>query len=880
MKLPSTKIFLRASTSLALLSFVAILLPTQHTLAQPGPAMSGQMQTADPPVRAGRLAHTVGTVSFHAEGAERWRPAVVNYPVTNGYSFWTEPRAQADIEISASRVVMDGATEVDVTAIDERNVSITLAQGQLYLRLRGLAPDESYMVQTPRGVVTLLADGRYLIAAGDINNPSRVIVLQGRAQVGGADFRLDLVATQAALIEGTTRFTVRMTPAPPDSFLQAQLAREQSAPRQAATAPQIVRAMPGGDELTAYGNWQASERYGPVWYPRVEANWQPYREGRWAWVQPWGWSWVDNAPWGFAPSHYGRWVQIGSRWAWSPGVREAHSHQARPVYSPAMVSFLEVGTGRGRAGGGAPDAVAWVPLGYNEPYRPWYPVSDRYIRDVNVATVTNVNNIRVENNTVTNVTINNFANRSAVVAAPHAAMVTSADVAQVARTVDPGQFPQARIAVGQPPVAPVATTLGVTPLVARRLNLEPAQPGVVAPEPSAGPRMDRPRGRAPLPGSATDQPMVTAPGSPPTPAANPPVAPATLVPGSGWAPAVQSSPAGSPPTSAGGAAPTPSSPTASGPGGPSPTPGASPGTERGQPRQGTDGQDRRGGQLPPGAGAVPALPGAPFQTPPAAVRPPSTVPGTPVVPPASSSVPALPGGAPNGAPMPPPTPGGGPALRAPSSSSGPAGPSSTPGASPGTERGQPRQGTDGQDRRGGQPPPGGGPALRAPGSSSGAPSSTPGTPTGVPPGSERGQTRSGTDGQDRRGGQPPFPGAGAVPAMPGAPPQTPPAAARPPSTVPGTPVVPPASSNAPALPGGAPTGATMPPPTPGGGPALRAPGSSSGAPSSTPGTPTGVPPGTERGQTRPGMDGQDRRGGQPPAASPDQGRGVGDGQPQ
>ena len=56
-----------------------------------------------------------------------------------------------------------------------------------------------------------------------------------------------------------------------------------------------------------------------VWYPNVYPGWAPYREGHWAWVEPWGWTWVDDAPWGFAPFHYGRWVNVGGRWGWVPG---------------------------------------------------------------------------------------------------------------------------------------------------------------------------------------------------------------------------------------------------------------------------------------------------------------------------------------------------------------------------------------------------------------------------------------------------------------------------------------------------------------------------------------------------------------------------------
>ena len=52
----------------------------------------------------------------------------------------------------------------------------------------------------------------------------------------------------------------------------------------------------------------------PMWMPNgVAADWAPYRYGHWVWISPWGWTWVDDASWGFAPFHYGRWVQCRRR---------------------------------------------------------------------------------------------------------------------------------------------------------------------------------------------------------------------------------------------------------------------------------------------------------------------------------------------------------------------------------------------------------------------------------------------------------------------------------------------------------------------------------------------------------------------------------------
>jgi hypothetical protein len=114
-------------------------------------------------------------------------------------------------------------------------------------------------------------------------------------------------------------------------------------------------------------------------------------------VEPWGWTWIDEAPWGFAPFHYGRWAMYRGSWVWVPGTRVA-----RPVYAPALVVFVGGRNGGTMvAVGGGMQGVAWFPLGPHEVYRPSYRYSDRYIRQVNVThvSVTNINvtNVRYVN---------------------------------------------------------------------------------------------------------------------------------------------------------------------------------------------------------------------------------------------------------------------------------------------------------------------------------------------------------------------------------------------------------------------------------------------------------------------------------------------------
>ena len=126
-----------------------------------------------------------------------------------------------------------------------------------------------------------------------------------------------------------------------------------------------------------------------MWYPQLPvADWAPYRYGHWESIAPWGWTWIDDAPWGFAPFHYGRWAFVQSRWCWVPGPREE-----RAVYAPALVAFVG---GRDFSVGVASGAIGWVPLAPREVYVPPYSVTREYFTRVNV-TNTVVNNNYVAN---------------------------------------------------------------------------------------------------------------------------------------------------------------------------------------------------------------------------------------------------------------------------------------------------------------------------------------------------------------------------------------------------------------------------------------------------------------------------------------------------
>src|SRR5258708_12605904 len=75
----------------------------------------------DPPSRVGRLSEIEGAVSFHTSDQDQWSPAMINYPVTGGSSFWTEPNARAALEVGPATIRMATHPEFHMSALSDPN---------------------------------------------------------------------------------------------------------------------------------------------------------------------------------------------------------------------------------------------------------------------------------------------------------------------------------------------------------------------------------------------------------------------------------------------------------------------------------------------------------------------------------------------------------------------------------------------------------------------------------------------------------------------------------------------------------------------------------------------------------------------------------------
>jgi hypothetical protein len=403
---------------------------------------------ADPPARVGRLSYLSGSVSFRPAGIDQWDSARINFPLTTGDHLWTDAGSRSEVHIGSTAIRLAPETAFAFLNLDDQTIQIRLSQGSLNIHLRQLGEDEVFEIDTPNVTVSVLRPGLYRVdvdAQGNTTVTDRI----GEAEVTASNSAFTVHPRQTATVTGVDSLVYDIQDAyAPDDWDNWCSARDQREDK-AASARYVSREMIGYEDLDEYGVWRVVPEYGPVWVPsRVAADWAPYRYGHWIWAEPWGWTWVDDAPWGFAPFHYGRWAYLDRSWVWVPGgVVE------RPVYAPALVAFVGGGDWNASLSLGGGGGVAWFPLGPREAYVPTYHTSDNYVRNVNVSHV-NITNVNVTNINVTNI---NYVNRTApgaVTAVPQETFVRAQPVAKAAVVVPPKVIVNVKVTGMTAPIAP------------------------------------------------------------------------------------------------------------------------------------------------------------------------------------------------------------------------------------------------------------------------------------------------------------------------------------------------------------------------------------------------------------------------------------------
>lgn len=445
----------------------------------------------DPPSQAGRLAYTEGTVSFHDDQQAGWSPAVINTPLTSGDSIWTEPNARGEVSVAGTRVRMDGSTQLNLLAIEDNQTRLQVGQGRVDIKTFALNPNTPYQIVTPRGTVNLRQQGDYYVEAGSTQDATRLGVRAGAAQMQSLNGQTVTVNPgQVAEVFGDTgalqlRTLNTAPPVQPASWAARDRQINYDPPSQ-----YLPAGITGYEDLNSYGSWSNDSQYGNVWAPRsVPSGWQPYKQGHWSYVKPWGWTWVDDQPWGYAPSHYGRWANSNNRWVWVPPQREA-----QPVYAPALVNFIggiqlvqALLGGNTSAQASAP--VGWFPLAPREAYMPSYSTDRAYYTRLNASNRVQEQALedrwqRAQRREAYIAGQNSaLANQRFATVIPSSVFVGSQPVARAALQVSAAQIAAAPVAPVSAPPAPTAS-IAAAPAAA---DPKAADPKAATPAPAANP---------------------------------------------------------------------------------------------------------------------------------------------------------------------------------------------------------------------------------------------------------------------------------------------------------------------------------------------------------------------------------------------------------
>jgi hypothetical protein len=352
------------------------VLPSLTLLALAG--LTSLALAADPgdvPGQVGRVALTQGQVSIADDVGAEMTAAQVNWPVTSGNMINTAPGARTELRIGSTSIRLDGDASLEILQLDDATLRLRLHYGSASIRVRNPDLLPGFELATVQARVQLQQPGSLRIDAERVRDTSSVNVFDGVVLVEGGGSQLTLRAGKGADFSDDD---VRTLAARRDAFDDWAAGRDRIE-ETSVSARYVGTEMTGYEDLDRYGSWSTDAEYGPVWLPTVATTWVPYRDGSWTWLDPWGWTWVDNAPWGYAPFHYGRWIQVRNRWAWAPGRREG-----RPVWAPALVGWVG-GAGwditfrdRTRAPG-----YGWYPLSWHDRYVPGYRTSDNHLRWLN-----------------------------------------------------------------------------------------------------------------------------------------------------------------------------------------------------------------------------------------------------------------------------------------------------------------------------------------------------------------------------------------------------------------------------------------------------------------------------------------------------------------
>lgn len=323
--------------------------------------------TPEVTARVARISFLRGDVQIRRADGEEWERAAQNLPIVEGDEIATDAGARLEIQFnSVNYLRLAENSHLRIVNLKDEGIAVSLPQGSLSLRVLEFDKDRAYFeIDAPKTTVSVQKEGMYRVDAGDERATEiRVSVVdKGEARIysetsgftlrGGRSARIFLAGNYAG--EWETADASRYA----DEFDEWALERDAVIAKRLRDAhydEYYDRDIYGAEDLSEYGEWIHTRKYGYVWRPfnnsiSQYADWSPYRYGHWRWVPPYGWTWINDEPWGWATYHHGRWVYDDDTWVWSPYGKQ---RSRRSWWQPALVVLVTLNSN-----------VCWYPLPYN-----------------------------------------------------------------------------------------------------------------------------------------------------------------------------------------------------------------------------------------------------------------------------------------------------------------------------------------------------------------------------------------------------------------------------------------------------------------------------------------------------------------------------------
>lgn len=359
---------------------------------------------ADNNLRVARISFIQGTSIFLPEGETTWVKTILNRPMVVNDSIWTNKNSIVELQFESMLLYLDENTNLKILNLHKNLTQLRLSQGTIIIRIAKILRNHNYEVNTPNLAFNIYRPGTYIIEVN--KNTTSITVKEGRAEAFGIKTRQKMHTNTSCTFGGTNLdpYECKKNVAPRKFEQWVQMRNTTQSSRY------VSDATIGYQDLDKYGRWSSVAEYGRVWIAdSLPANWAPYTQGRWIWIKQWGWTWVDDAPWGFAPFHYGRWAYVNTTWVWVPGPIDV-----APYYAPALVVF--VGTPNEFARIINTPAIGWFALAPGEIYIPPFRVTQDYFIVLNSSnTIINQTNIiNIYHNPKTNIIYKNESNPDSI----------------------------------------------------------------------------------------------------------------------------------------------------------------------------------------------------------------------------------------------------------------------------------------------------------------------------------------------------------------------------------------------------------------------------------------------------------------------------------